>query len=80
MNRSLLNRCVAASSLVAFAVVIGMTVAALPAKAAVYTDALYDENGGGDSSDISTVAVTNDATNLTFKITLNDFAKYWTLG
>ena len=74
MNRSLLNRCVAVSSLVAFAVVIGMTVAALPAKAAVYTDALYDENGGGDSSDISTVAVTNDATNLTFNITLNDYA------
>jgi hypothetical protein len=38
------------------------------ASAAVYTDALNDNNGGAEV-DIDTVEITNDLTNITFKIT-----------
>ncbi len=73
MNRSLLNRCVAASLLFTLAVVISLAVATLPAKAAVYTDALGD-NYGGAEVDISNVVITNDATNLYIQINLNPAA------
>jgi len=73
MNRSLLNHCVATASIVAFVVIVGLTMAALPAKATVYTDALGD-NYGGPEVDISNVVITNDATNIYFQINLNNTA------
>jgi hypothetical protein len=73
MNRSLLNRCVAASLLFTLAAVISLAVATLPAKADVYTDALGD-NYGGAEVDISNVVITNDATNLYIQINLNPAA------
>ncbi|MCC6423474.1 MAG: PEP-CTERM sorting domain-containing protein [Phycisphaerales bacterium] len=57
--------------------------ATLPASAAIYNDSLGDNFDGNAHMDIASVEVTNDATNITVKVTLNgpigspnDWGKY----
>jgi hypothetical protein len=74
MNRSFFSSCVAGAASLACIITV-WTITAGSAKGATYTDALNDTNGGsGPSVDISNVVITNDASNITFKINLNSTA------
>ena len=54
-----------------FSVTLGLAVLTPSGWAAVYPDTVGDQAGSGDSEvDIRSVEVTNDATNISFKITL----------
>ena len=74
MNRSFFSRCVASAASLACIITV-WTITVGSANGATYTDALNDTNGGsGPSVDISNVVITNDASNITFKINLNSTA------
>ncbi len=74
MNRSFFGRSLASTASLVCVITV-WTIAIGSAEGATYTDSLNDSNGGsGPSVDISNVVVTNDASNITFKINLNSTA------
>src|SRR5262245_64598195 len=75
MRCSKMSRCRVIGLTTFFALgIAALMIAAVPAKADVYPDTVGTDHYGGAEVDIINVAVTNDASNITFQINLNTAA------